>query len=182
MGRIGQSLIMPGQPPYCSLFSVCRADDGRRRVLVWGVGACVYISMRRARWDRAMAGKKDPTLSHPPTPLPHVSASPNWILYYRSSQVWTTHFPLPLSAFSVFHSPSLTLFFLSFFLAPVFLYPLSVCGILFFPSTSISFLLPSTLLFLLLALRVLFCLFFESLDSWQILSTAGCSLQWTCVL
>lgn len=74
MGRIGQSLIMPGQPPYCSLFSVCRADDGRHRVLIWGVLACarvcvcVYISMRRARWDRATAGKKDPTLSHPPTP------------------------------------------------------------------------------------------------------------------
>lgn len=45
MGRIGQSLIMPGQPPYCSLFSVCRVDDGRRRVLVRGVGAraCVCV-------------------------------------------------------------------------------------------------------------------------------------------
>lgn len=91
-----------------------------------------------------------------------------------------------------FSSPSFCFFCLSFpFSYPLFLVFLScstlslssVCLWYFFPpSTSISFLLPSILLFLLLALRVLFCLFFESLDSWQILSTAGCSLQWTCVL
>lgn len=50
-----------------------------------------------------MAAKRDPHLisyCYPPSP-PQVSASPNWILYYRSSQVWTTHFPLPLFAFSL---------------------------------------------------------------------------------
>lgn len=65
-----------------------------------------------------MAGKRDPTLSRPPTPPPQVYASPNWILYYRSSQVWTTHFPPPLFAF--FHSFLLSrsrfYFCLSFFL------------------------------------------------------------------
>lgn len=115
MGRIGQSLIMLGQPLYCSLFGVCWAGDGLRllvRVLVctW-TRACVGMSMRCVRWDKAMARKKDPTLSHPPTPPPpHVYASPNWILYYRSSQVWTTHFPLLLFCLFFLSFPSLTPF------------------------------------------------------------------------
>ena len=51
---------------------------------------------------QAYGWEKGPYLissSNPPTPLPQVYASPNWILYYRSSQVWTTHFPLPLFFF-----------------------------------------------------------------------------------
>lgn len=36
------------------------------------------------------------------------SSNPNWILYYRSSQVWTTHFPLSLFTFSFFHSSLLS--------------------------------------------------------------------------
>lgn len=100
MGRIGHSLIMLGQLPHCSLFSVCWADDGLRvpvRVLA-RARVCIH-KHEFLRWDKAMAGKRDPTLSHPPTPPPQVYASPNWILYYTSSQVWTTHFPLPLFAF-----------------------------------------------------------------------------------
>lgn len=119
MGRIGHSLIMPGQLPHCSLFSVCWADDGLRVPVRVLARACVCIHKHEfLRWDKAMAGKRDPTLSRPPTPPPQVYASPNWILYYRRSQVWTTHFPLPLFAF--FHSfplsPSRFYFCVSFFL------------------------------------------------------------------
>lgn len=130
MGRIGQSLIMLGQPPYCSLFSVWWADDGLR---VWWYGcivcecACARVCVHsRALYEMGQGysrGKKTPPYLIPhPTPPPHVYASPNWILYYRSSQVWTTHFPLPVFPFSLFHFSFLHscfipswLFFLSVF-------------------------------------------------------------------
>lgn len=106
MGRIGQSLIMLGQPPYCSLFSVCRVDDGLR--VCWYGCVCAHVCVHKhalCKMGQGYGREKGPHLiSSSTTPPPHVYASPNWILYYRSSQVWTTHFPLPLVAF----------FFLSF--------------------------------------------------------------------
>lgn len=72
MGRIGQSLIMPGQPPYCSLFSVCPADDGRRRVLVWGVLARARVCVHKhvpCEMGQAYGREKGPHLissSNPP--------------------------------------------------------------------------------------------------------------------
>lgn len=98
--------------------------------------ACVYIAVHCMRWDKGTAGEKKtpPYLIPHPTP-PHVYASPNWILYYRSSQVWTTHFPLPVFAFSLFHFSflhSCFIPFLSFFLP----YParVKVLPFLFCPS------------------------------------------------
>lgn len=109
MGRIGQSLIMLGQPPYCSLFSVWWVDEeGYMCVGVAGMCAnvheCVHGCAPR-KMGQGYCREKVPTLSHPPPPCaPHVYASSNWILYYRSSQVWTSHFPLPILTFSFFLS------------------------------------------------------------------------------
>lgn len=43
MGRIGHSLIMLGQLPHCSLFSVCWADDGLRVPVRVLARVCVCI-------------------------------------------------------------------------------------------------------------------------------------------
>lgn len=114
---------------------------GLLRVLVFArTHVCVYISRHFVRWDKAMAEKKGPTLSHPPNPPPHVYASPNWILYYRSSQVWTTHFPLP---FFFFFLPFISfillmppLLLLHFILSQYFIFWLYFCLPLFFPTAS----------------------------------------------
>lgn len=146
MGRIGQSLIMPGQPPYCSLFSVCRADDGRRRVLVWGVLARARVCVHKhapCEMGQGYGREKGPHLissSNPPASRLCLSKL-DFILQKQSGM--NNSFSSPsFCFFSVFHSPSLTLFFLSFFLAPVFLDPLLL---VFFPPPPpflFSFLLP----------------------------------------
>ncbi len=122
MGRIGQSLIMLGQPPYCSLFSVCRADDGLR-VCWYGcycvcvracVCVCVYISMHCVRWDKGAAGKKDPSLSHPPPP--RLTSMPLQIGFYITEAVRYEQL-IFLSLFLLF----LSFIPLSYFLASFFL-------------------------------------------------------------
>lgn len=110
---------MLGQPPYCSLFSVWWADGGLHvRGFAWMMCACVCTQPCAMRdGTRLWQGKKVPTLSHPPTRHPriaHVYFSPNWILYYKSSQVWTSHFPL-LSLFCRFLSSQISTSCVSFF-------------------------------------------------------------------
>lgn len=124
MGRIGKSLIMLGQPLYCSLFSVCQADD-RLRVCRYG---CVYTSMHCVRWDKGTAGKKDPTLSHPP--LPRLTSLPLQIGFYITEAVryeQLIFLSLFFFAFSSFHSFSCFVLSCYFFLS---LYP----SFFFFPS------------------------------------------------
>lgn len=150
MGRIGQSLIMLGQPPYCSLFGVCWADDGLRllvRVLV-----CVCISMWCVRWDKAMAGKKDPTLSHPPTPPPppRLTSMPLQIGFYITEAVRYEHL-IFLSSFWLFLSfiplpypPPPFLFWLSCSILPkYFSFFVSWFSLLFFPYPPFFSLLPA---------------------------------------
>lgn len=129
MGRIGQSLIMPGQPPYCSLFSVCRADDGRRRVLVWGVGACACVCVHKhapCEMGQGYGREKGPHLissSNPPASRLCLSKL-DFILQKQSGMN------------NSFSSPSFCFFCLSFpFSYPLFLVFLApVClGIFFFP-------------------------------------------------
>lgn len=87
MGRIGHSLIMLGQLPHCSLFSVCWADDGLRVPVRVLARACVCIHKHEfLRWDKAMAGKRDPTLSRPPTP-PRLKSMPLQIGFYITEAV-----------------------------------------------------------------------------------------------
>lgn len=117
---------------------------------------CMHVCVHKhalRKMGQGYGREKGPHLiSSPPSP-PHIYASPNWILYYRSSQVWTTHFPLPLVAFSFL--------FLTFLLRS-FLVFLSVClSITFYISFLLrfSFCLPSLLpsaLFLILLLWTLF--------------------------
>lgn len=114
MGRIGQSLIMLGQPPYCSLFSVWWADDGlrvrRHGCIVCvcvhaGVSACVYvyIAVHCMRWDKGTAGKKDPTLSHPQPPASRPCLSKLDFILQKQSGMNNS-----------FSSPCFCFFFLSF--------------------------------------------------------------------
>ncbi len=49
------------------------------------VCVCVYISMHYVRWDKGTAGKKDPTLSHPPPP--RLTSMPLQIGFYITEAV-----------------------------------------------------------------------------------------------
>lgn len=133
MGRIGHSLIMLGQLPHCSLFSVCWADDGLR-VPVRGLErACVCIHKHAfLRWDKPMAGKRDPTLSPPPTPPPPcLKSMPLQIGFYITEAVRYEQL-IFLSLFLVF-------FFYSLFLSLSHFY---FCVSSFFFMSILSFISP----------------------------------------
>lgn len=119
MGRIGHSLIMLGQLLHCSLFSVCWADDGLRVPVRVLARACVCIHKHEfLRWDKAMAGKRDPTLSRPPTP-PRLKSMPLQIGFYITEAVryeQLIFLPLFLLFFSFVPSLSLSFLLLSFIL------------------------------------------------------------------
>lgn len=84
---------MPGQPPYCSLFSVCRADDQLR--VRWFGSQCVrvYISTHCVRWDKGTAGEKDPPYLFlhpqpaPPNPVQCLTSLPLQIGFYITEAV-----------------------------------------------------------------------------------------------
>lgn len=106
-----------------------------------GLSAIYVCTQSCTVWDgtRVWQGKKYPPylFLHAPQHrrTPHVYFSPNWILYYRSSQVWTSHFPL-LSLFCLFSFSFLLLTFLIHFF-----FCISLCR-LFFVLFFHSFLLP----------------------------------------
>lgn len=75
---------------------------------------CVYISMHCVRWDKGTAGKKDPSLSHPPPP--RLTSMPLQIGFYITEAVRYEQL-IFLSLFLLF----LSFIPLSYFLASFFL-------------------------------------------------------------
>lgn len=122
MGRIGHSLIMLGQLWHCSLFSVCWADDGLRVPVRVLARACVCIHTHEfLRWDKAMAGKRDPTLSPPlPPPPPASSLCLSKLDFILQKQSGMNNSFSSQPSFCFFHlfllSPSCFYFCVSFFL------------------------------------------------------------------
>ena len=89
MGRIGQSLIMPGQPPYCSLFSVWRADERLHVRRHTYVRVCMQLCTV-VRWDKGAAGKKSPYLISSTTTHPlhaYLTSMPLQIGFYITEAV-----------------------------------------------------------------------------------------------
>lgn len=142
MGRIGQSLIMLGQPPYCSLFSVCQADDGLRVCVGVGVYRCVRVCEHKhalCKMGQGYGREKDPTLSYPPPPC--FTSMPLQIGFYiteavRYEQLIFLSLFLPfLSFIPLFYFLASFFLGLSFF---VFLFFLLSLFLSFFPSASSS--------------------------------------------
>lgn len=122
MGRIGQSLIMLGQPPYCSLFSVCQADGQTACVLVWVLmcmcmcmcmRVCVCIHKHARDGTRVPHGKRTPPyLVLPPHPPHHLTSMPLQIGFYITEAVRYEQL-----IFLSFFLPFLSFIPLSYFLA-----------------------------------------------------------------
>lgn len=145
MGRIRQSLIMPGQRPYCSLFSVCQADGGLLSVRLLCVHLCVCVhkyTLCKMGQGNVWGKRTPPYLIHHPTPS--LTSMPLQIGFYITEAVRYEQLIFLFVFFPPFHS------FTRLFCFSPFLY-ISLTN--FFPEF-----IPSVLFFLsiLLILRQVF--------------------------
>lgn len=110
MGRIGQSLIMLGQPPYCSLFSVWRVDEGGYMRV--GIPVVVCEHARVCTWlctvqdgTRVLQGKSPHLISS------STSLRPSRLCLFKLDFILQKQSGMDKS----FSSPYFDFFFLSFF-------------------------------------------------------------------